>query len=267
MSTSAPRAPFLSKSPFSPITAFRSEVLNYAVGRARADGRLGGRSSSRRRTRLRGVFYRALAKHLSVDFWSTKSTVASRGGVSTAEQGYVPLIETVERLRWLFAPSGSGIFRLMSVVACGERAAALRDHDANASVPRPCAAPAGESRAGGGLSVERVDRDFVRARRLASRTVATAAFALVGSGPLRALLRSTPCIGFAPCRRLSLRRVSAAFRLRVEFSDTRRRRTARTTKRNCPSTRSFLRSIRRPPWRDSSRARSIVSIIREPSST
>jgi len=60
------------------------------------------------------VFYRALAQHLRVDFIDAPVDVCA-SGVVTAARGYARVRDASSGFLWLFAPSGSGVFRLMSV--------------------------------------------------------------------------------------------------------------------------------------------------------
>lgn len=91
------------------------EALTYATLRARIDGVSADALLLAENIVAEDVFYRALADHLRVPFLETEATLAP-GAAATAGQGYVPLPENPEGLRWLFAPTGAGIFRLMSVV-------------------------------------------------------------------------------------------------------------------------------------------------------
>jgi cellulose synthase/poly-beta-1,6-N-acetylglucosamine synthase-like glycosyltransferase len=59
-------------------------------------------------------FYRALAEHLGVGFLASDIELAP-GALSTAGLGYARLQDRGDGVRWLLAPSGTQIFRLMSV--------------------------------------------------------------------------------------------------------------------------------------------------------
>lgn len=91
------------------------EVLAYAMQRARADGVSPDAVLLAEGMVEEDVFYRALADHLRVAFVDEPVTLAP-GAARTAEQGFVPLQPNADGLRWLFAPTGAGIFRLMSAV-------------------------------------------------------------------------------------------------------------------------------------------------------
>ncbi|CAJ0870366.1 glycosyltransferase XagB [freshwater sediment metagenome] len=173
MSKSAPRAPAVEIA-FLANYGVPAEVLNYAMGRARADGVSADAVLLAENIVNDEFFYRALADHLSVAFLVDEIDLA-RGAALTAEQGYVPLIENAEGLRWLFAPTGAGIFRLMSVVrAAGGRPLFALTTPGRLTDALRRARPV-ESAQAASLSAERVDRALCvrRALGLASLAVAT----------------------------------------------------------------------------------------------
>lgn len=91
------------------------EVLNYATAMARRQGVSADAVLLAEGLVAEEVFYRALADHLRVAFVEDDIALAA-GAFATAELGYAPLCESAGGLRWLFAPAGAEIFRLMSVV-------------------------------------------------------------------------------------------------------------------------------------------------------
>lgn len=97
MSKSAPRAPAVEIA-FLANYGVPAEVLNYAMGRARADGVSADAVLLAENIVNDEFFYRALADHLSVAFLVDEIDLAP-GAALTAEQGYVPLIENAEGLR------------------------------------------------------------------------------------------------------------------------------------------------------------------------
>lgn len=112
LAATAPRAPSVEIA-FLANYGVPDEVLAYAMARARADGVSADAVLLAESIVDEDFFYRALADHLNVAF--LMEVHLAPGAAVTAEQGYVPLNENAEGLGWLFAPTGAGIFRLMSV--------------------------------------------------------------------------------------------------------------------------------------------------------
>jgi glycosyltransferase XagB len=90
------------------------EALNYATSVARRQGVSAYAVLLAEGIVVEEVFYRALADHLRVRFIEEDFDLA-QGAFTTASQGYAPLRGGKDGLRWLFAPTGTEIFRLMSV--------------------------------------------------------------------------------------------------------------------------------------------------------
>ena len=89
------------------------QVLQFAAATARRQGVCADEALLAEGLVCEDVFYRALAKHLNVDFIDSPVDVAA-SGVATAECGYARVRDPSSGYLWLFAPSGSGVFRLMS---------------------------------------------------------------------------------------------------------------------------------------------------------
>jgi hypothetical protein len=92
-----------------------SEVLHYATALARRQGVSADAALVAEGLVSEEFFYRSLADHLRVDFLDG-AIALSPGAAVTAAHGYVPLRDGGDGLRWLFAPAGTEIFRLMSAV-------------------------------------------------------------------------------------------------------------------------------------------------------
>ncbi len=89
------------------------EALHYAAALARRQGVTADAALIAEGIVAEEVFYRALADHLGVAFADAEIDVAP-WALATANRGYLRLRETQSGLRWLFAPTGAEIFRLMS---------------------------------------------------------------------------------------------------------------------------------------------------------
>lgn len=90
------------------------------------------------------LFYRALAQTLGVAFIDEKIELAP-GALATAGLGYVRLRDRRDGVRWLFAPSGTQIFRLKSVARAAKGRPFSESPRARAS-RRLCARPTRELR-------------------------------------------------------------------------------------------------------------------------
>lgn len=88
-------------------------MLQFAAATARRQGVCADEALLAEGLVCEDVFYRALAKHLNVEFIDSPVDV-SASGVATAECGYARVRDPSSGYLWLFAPSGSGVFRLMS---------------------------------------------------------------------------------------------------------------------------------------------------------
>ena len=89
------------------------EVLVYGVALARRQGVSADAALMAEGIVDESVFYRALAAHLGVPFLERDVDLAS-GALTTARQGYAALDGRDDGLRWLFAPVGAQVVRLMS---------------------------------------------------------------------------------------------------------------------------------------------------------
>ena len=89
------------------------EALQYAAAMARRQGVCADEALLAEGIVSEDVFYRALADHLDVEFIEAPIEIAP-SSVATADRGYARLRDAPGGLLWLFAPSGSGVFRLMS---------------------------------------------------------------------------------------------------------------------------------------------------------
>ncbi|MBM3651843.1 MAG: glycosyltransferase [Alphaproteobacteria bacterium] len=89
------------------------QVLQFAAATARRQGVCADEALLAEGLVSEDVFYRALAKHLNVDFID-RSIDVSAPGVATVECGYARVRDASSGYLWLLAPSGSGVFRLMS---------------------------------------------------------------------------------------------------------------------------------------------------------
>ncbi|MGJ0506688.1 MAG: glycosyltransferase [Methylocystis sp.] len=156
------------------------EALNYAMARARADGVSADAVLLAEKIVAEDVFYQALADHLGVAFLDDGFDLAP-GAFAAAARGYVPLGENAEGLRWLFAPTGAGIFRLMSAVraARGRPLFGLTTPGRlNEALRR--ARPTDAARAAS-LSAERVDPDLCVRASLCPLSLAVATAGLFGA--------------------------------------------------------------------------------------
>jgi len=90
------------------------QALQFAAATARRQGVCADEALLAEGLVSEDVFYRALAKHLDVDFIDAPVEVCG-SSVATVERGYARLRDSSSGFLWLFAPSGSGVFRLMSV--------------------------------------------------------------------------------------------------------------------------------------------------------
>lgn len=90
------------------------QVLRFAAATARRQGVCADQALLAEGLVAEDVFYRALAKHLDVDFLDYAVDVCASSGATVA-CGYARVRDASSGYLWLFAPSGSGVFRLMSV--------------------------------------------------------------------------------------------------------------------------------------------------------
>jgi hypothetical protein len=135
------------------------EALHYAAGLARRQGVSADAVLLAEGVVAEEIFYRALADHLGVQFLDGEFDVAP-GGVSTAGQGYVRLREGSESPRWLFAPSGAQIFRLMSVARAAKGRPRFAVTTPSRFVEALRRATAGDVVRAAAHSAERVDPDL-----------------------------------------------------------------------------------------------------------
>lgn len=91
------------------------EALTYAATLARRQGVSADAALLGEGVVPEEVFYRALADHLQVSYLDD-ALDAAPGAAATVENGYVRLRAHPSGLRWLFAPRGPQIIRLMSAV-------------------------------------------------------------------------------------------------------------------------------------------------------
>ncbi|MFO1102569.1 MAG: glycosyltransferase [Methylocystis sp.] len=90
------------------------QALQFAAATARRQGVCADEALLAEGLVAEDVFYRALAKHLNVDFIDGRVDVCA-SGAATVERGYARVRDASSGYLWLFAPSGAGVFRLMSV--------------------------------------------------------------------------------------------------------------------------------------------------------
>ncbi|MGJ0396433.1 MAG: hypothetical protein ACR65U_09430 [Methylocystis sp.] len=90
------------------------QVLRFAAATARRQGVCADEALLAEGLVAEDVFYRALAQHLDVDYIDDPVDVCA-SGVATVECGYARIRDASRNYLWLFAPSGAGVFRLMSV--------------------------------------------------------------------------------------------------------------------------------------------------------
>ncbi|MGD9541479.1 hypothetical protein [Methylocystis sp.] len=193
------------------------EVLRFAAATARRQGVCADQALLAEGLVAEGVFYRALAKHLNVDFIDSPIEVCA-SGVATVECGYARVRDASRGYLWLFAPSGAGVFRLMSVrrAAKGRALFAITTRTRFLEAVRR-ADPDGAARNAAFLA-ERVDSELCARGGLQRGRVGAAHCVDRARGePLRAPFPAATCIGSASFSHVPLRRVAAAVRLRGEL--------------------------------------------------
>ncbi|MGD9544652.1 MAG: glycosyltransferase [Methylocystis sp.] len=89
------------------------EVLRFAATTARRHGVCADEALLAERLVSEDVFYRALAKHLDVEF-ADEAIDLCPSGLATAGLGYARIRDSSSGFLWLFAPSGGGVSRLMN---------------------------------------------------------------------------------------------------------------------------------------------------------
>lgn len=89
------------------------EALQYAAATARRQGVCADEALLAEGIVPEDLFYRALADYLGVEFVEGPVELAA-SSVATANRGYARLRNAPRGVLWLFAPSGGGVFRLMS---------------------------------------------------------------------------------------------------------------------------------------------------------
>jgi len=154
-------------------------VLHFAAATARRQGVCADEALLAEGLVSEDVYYRALAEHLEVDFIDSAIDV-SASGLATAGCGYARVRDASSGLLWLFAPSGSGVFRLMSArrAARGRPLFAITTRTRFLEAVRR-ADPANVARDAAFL-VERVDRDLCARGGLRRGQVGWLLLALVG---------------------------------------------------------------------------------------
>jgi len=155
------------------------EALHYATSLARRQGVSADAALIAEGIVAEDVFYRALADHLRVDFVEGDILLAP-GAFTTAQEGYVRLHEGRDGARWLFAPTGAEIFRLMSVVraAKGRPFFAVTTRTQFSEALRLAYPP--EMVRAASFSAERVDQDLCVRGSLRRGPLAAASAALFG---------------------------------------------------------------------------------------
>ncbi|HEY8213371.1 MAG TPA: glycosyltransferase [Methylocystis sp.] len=155
------------------------QVLHFAAATARRQGVCADEALLAEGLVSEDVYYRALAKHLDVDFIDSPVDV-SASGLATAGCGYARVRDASSGVLWLFAPSGSGVFRLMSArrAARGRALFAITTRTRFLEAVRR-ADPANAARDAAFL-VERVDRDLCARGGLRRGQVGWLLLALVG---------------------------------------------------------------------------------------
>jgi len=155
------------------------QVLQFAAATARRQGVCADEALLAEGLVCEDVFYRALAKHLNVEFIDSPVDV-SASGVAAAECGYARIRDPSSGYLWLFAPSGSGVFRLMSArrAASGRPLFAITTRTRFLEAVRR-ADPASVARNAAFL-VERVDRDLCARGGLRRGQVGLLLVALIG---------------------------------------------------------------------------------------
>ncbi|MCX7899080.1 MAG: glycosyltransferase [Methylocystis sp.] len=89
------------------------EALRYAATLAARQGVCADEALLAEGFATEDVYYRALADHLGVAFFG-ETPELSPASVATADSGYARLRHETGGLKWVFAPRGVGVFRLMS---------------------------------------------------------------------------------------------------------------------------------------------------------
>jgi hypothetical protein len=155
------------------------ETLRYATTVARRQGVSSDAALLAEGLVAEDVFYRALADHLGVRFLEEGIELSS-GALASASQGYAPLREGKEGLRWLFAPTGAQIFRLMSIArtAKGRPFFAVTTRARYLAALRGAACPLEVARAAS-LSAERAEKDLCVRGSLGQEPLAHASAALL----------------------------------------------------------------------------------------
>ncbi|WP_424361646.1 glycosyltransferase [Methylocystis parvus] len=155
------------------------EALHYAASVARRQGVSADAVLLAEGIVAEEVFYRALADHLRVRFIAEAFDLAP-GAFGTAGQGYAPLRVGKDGLRWLFAPAGTEIFRLMSVAraAKGRPLFAVTTRTRFLSALRDAYPP--EAARAASFSAERVDKDLCVRGSLKRAPLALASAVLFG---------------------------------------------------------------------------------------
>jgi glycosyltransferase XagB len=154
-----------------------SEALIYATALARRQGVSADAVLLGEGVVAEEVFYRALADDLHVPYLDGQIDVAP-GAAATAGNGYVQLRDNVSGLRWLFAPRGPEIVRLMSA-ARGVSGRPLFGITSRARFTEATirANPPGAA-AAAAHSAERVDPELCVRRSMSRRSLAAATLAL-----------------------------------------------------------------------------------------
>jgi cellulose synthase/poly-beta-1,6-N-acetylglucosamine synthase-like glycosyltransferase len=156
------------------------EALHYATAIARRQGVSADAALIAEGIVPEESFYRALADHLRVSFIEGDVELAP-GAFVTASQGYVRLRDGQDGLRWLFAPAGAEIFRLMSVArAAKERPFFAVTTRTLFTQALRAACPPDMARAAS-FSAERVDEDLCVRGSLGRGPLALASAALFGA--------------------------------------------------------------------------------------
>jgi cellulose synthase/poly-beta-1,6-N-acetylglucosamine synthase-like glycosyltransferase len=149
------------------------DVLHYATTLARRQGVSADAALLAEGLVADEVFYRALADHLGVPFLEAGIELPLGAAVG-AERGYVPLRGESDGPRWLFAPVGAEIFRLMSVVRAARGRALFALTTRTRFIEALRDALAGEVARAASLSVERVDPRLCVRRSLRRGSLAVA---------------------------------------------------------------------------------------------
>jgi hypothetical protein len=155
------------------------QALQFAAATARRQGVCADEALVAEGLVSEDEFYRALAKHLQVDFIDSPIEVCP-SGISTAECGYARVREASKGFLWLFSPSGSGVFRLMSArrAAKGRPLFAITTRTRFLEAVRR-ADPANAARNAAFL-IERIDSDLCARGGLRRRQVGLLLAAVIG---------------------------------------------------------------------------------------